>query len=222
MGGGARHVARARPADLPGPVPRPRTCRTTFARRFGRPRVRGDADLQHRPATVDGAPRARRRRREVVARQRGLAPRQHLHAGAGQGRRLLRRDRAVGRGGHRAGPTCAPPTRRSTTRPANASPGSAPYHSLYYSQGRAGYLPSKHERQGRVRPVRLPRHGHAAAAAGQGASRHRPPQPADRPPRPRHRRHGSRSSRRPSSMAQRVGLPGRPRCTTTSGRSATP
>ena len=36
-----------------------------------------------------------------------------------------------------------PPTKRSTTRPDARVESLTAYHSLYYSQGRAGYLPSK-------------------------------------------------------------------------------
>ena len=59
----------------------------------------------------------------------------------------------------------------------------------------------------RLRPVRLPRPGAVAAAAGEGPPRHRPAQPADRPPRLRHRRHGPRRVRALPRPPQRVGLP---------------
>ena len=48
----------------------------------------------------------------------------------------------------RAGPTCGRPTRRSTRTPANCIADNVAYHSLFYSQGRSGYLPSKQNDQG--------------------------------------------------------------------------
>ena len=84
------------------------------------------------------------------------------------------------------------------------------YHSLYYSQGRAGYLPSRSDERGRLHPVRLPRQGAVAPTAGEGPPRHRSAQPAHRPPRPRHRRHGARRVRASPRRAQRLGMPGSP------------
>ena len=95
------------------------------------------------------------------------------------------------------------------------------YHSLYYSQGRAG-LPADEEAT-------------TGAYAGYGYHDRRVPlRPLvkvhpdtgrpnllHRPPRLRHRRDGARRVRAVPRRAQRVGLPGPTASTSTSGRSAT-
>ena len=189
-GGAPRGLARARPADLPGPVPhpgragRPSPCASASSSSPPRP-----SRTSARDGTVHSEPG--RRRREVAARQRGLAPRQHLHAGAGQGRgvhapRSCRRGRGHRLGRHarrlrrarrrdpRPRRRASRPTTRSTT--ARAAPGTC----------------RQAERRGRLRPVRLPRRRAVAAAAREGPPRHRPAEPVHRPPRLRHRRHGPR------------------------------
>ena len=218
MGRALRDLARVRAADLPRPVHhgrRPERVRGSLRR----PRVQGRADHEHR-AKRPRALRARRRRREVGARQRGLAPRQHLHAVAGEGGRVLRRDRSRGprpdrvgrharglRGARRRDP---PPRRRHVGVPlALLQPGSSGLHAV------------EAERGGRLRPVRLPRHGAVAASAREGASRDRAAEPLHRPARVRHRRHGPRRVRALPRRAQRMGLPATARSTSTSGRSGT-
>ena len=94
----------------------------TFARRFG--------ELEFAASPISNIDkegnvhsRRRRRHRQVAAGQRGLAPRQHLHAGPGQGRGVHGRDRAGRAARPPGGPTCGRPTRRSTSRAAHAWPG---------------------------------------------------------------------------------------------------
>ena len=89
------------------------------------------------------------------------------------------------------------------------STGLSAYHSLYYSQGRVGYLPSKND-EGRLQRLRLPRRRSAAAAAREGPPGHRPSQPLHRPPRLRHRGHGPRRVRAVPRPPQRRGLPTAP------------
>ena len=118
-------LARARPADLPGPAPdQGRAGRLRPALRRAGDRAR--ADQQRARATARCAwTRTRRRRREGAEGQHGLARGFHLHAGPGQGRGVLgardagrgRRDR-VGR--HAGG------LRRAGSRRPRADRGAAP------------------------------------------------------------------------------------------------
>ena len=144
------------------PASSSRSTTRTPSRPLRRPRVQGGADLEHRTQRPR-ALRARRRRREVGAGQRGLAPRQHLHAGAGQGGRVLRRDRARGRG-PRAGPTCGRRTRRSTTTPparrwhvrlplAVLQPGSSGLHAVEDGPTTGGYAATATTTAPSLRPL---------------------------------------------------------------------
>ena len=95
------------------------------------------------------------------------------------------------------------------------------YHSLYYSQGRSGCMPTKneggtydmygfHDLEPSLRP------------AGEGAPRDGPAQPAGRPPRLRHRGHGRGRVGGVPRQAQHRGLPAAPASTITSGPRAMP
>ena len=117
--GAPRGVARARPADLPRPVPHPRRAgRLRPALRRAGVRRRRPSRTSARDGKVHSEPDDDRVK--GAAGQRGLAPRQHLHAGAGQGRRVHAPRSCRARARPPAGPTCGRPTRRSTTRPAHA------------------------------------------------------------------------------------------------------
>ena len=106
--------------------------------------------------------------------------------------------------------------------PRAASPTCRAYHSLYYSQGRAGYLPSKqndeggydlygyHDEEPSLRPL---------VKVHPDTGR---PNLLHRPPRLRHRRHGPRRVRALPRPPQRARPASRRGSTTTSGRSATP
>ena len=146
-GGAPRRLDRARAADLPRPVPdQGRAGRLRPALR--RPGVPGVADLQPRHATATStatppttsssrcgatragtttAPTCRCRPRARCSAPRSCPSR-------GRGHRL----------GRHAGRLRGARRRRRSDR----SPACRAYHSLYYSQGRAGYLPSKQNDDG--------------------------------------------------------------------------
>ncbi len=215
-----RSLDRARTADLPGPVPHDRSSRTRSRCRFGDLEFKAVADLEHRQER-QGPRRARRRRREVTAGQRGLAPRQHLHAGPGEGRGVLGRDRARGRradwlGRHAgrvrsarrrdacAASTGSPRITRSTT--ARLERGTCRRRGTTdggYSQ--YGY----HDKEPSLRPL---------VKVHPDTGR---PNLLHRPPRVRHRRHGPGRIRAAPRRSERVGVPGRRAPTSTTGSWAT-
>ena len=113
-----------------------------FARRFGTdrgavPGVRRGADHDRRAVRRGDGPRQPGDAGDPG--QPGLAHRQLVHAGLGEG------VDAVGPGGpdrraaRPSGPTCERPTTRSTTRPATRIAGLCAHHSIAYSQAKAGF-----------------------------------------------------------------------------------
>ena len=188
-----------------------------FARRFG------DLEFAATPLTNierDGTLRSIEHALQVPARQRAMAPRQHLHAGPGEGRCVHRGDRVPDEGGDtgfadmRVLPDDA---LDDATRERIDS--LAAHHSRRYSMDRADL---------HVKTRRTPTGTSSTATASTSSRRyarwsriptgHRSAQPLDRTARPRDTRAHRRRVRGTARPAQRRGLPRLRAPTTTRGR----
>ena len=146
LAGAARGLAGARPADLPRPVPHPRGAgrlRPALRRAWSSPPSPSPTSTRTGPCTATPTTTGSRacaatRAGTTTAPTCPCRPRARCSP--------PRSCRAKGR--RPAGPTCEPRTRRSTTRHATSSRASRPTTRSTYSQGRAGYLPSKKNDKG--------------------------------------------------------------------------
>ena len=177
VGRAPRRLARVRAADLPRPVPHAATSRTTFARRFGDLEFEAVADLQHRrDGTVHSEPDD-----DVVKSLRGNEGWHHDSTYMPvQAKGAVFSAEIVPTGGAPpAGPTCAPPTTRSTTPTRDRVAGAdAPTTRCTTARAAPGTCRRRRTTTGWLRPVRLPRQRAVAAPAGEGPPRHRPAEPA--------------------------------------------
>ena len=109
----------------------------------------------------------------------------------------------------RAGPTCGPRYEALDDTTRTRVDGMSAYHSLYYSQGRAGYMPSKRNEQGGYAQYGFHDMEPSLRPLVRDPSRDAPAELVHRSSRVRHRRDGFRRVRTLPRRSERLGVPPR-------------